>query len=137
MIEQALAICRQQIRQEHEAVALGEQSQKLREHWHRFHPFRQLFYGRALALRRDRRIQQHLLERRVIGKQAREVGELTLDRLDVGLLFDSDVKEGARVTIGRGFVRQCVGSRIEFTMASAAERTDRSDVSDRRLRCFS
>ena len=79
MIQQPLAIGGQQIRQQDQPIALGEQREQLREHRRR--PNGAVSSATAARLRGDRhrRIEQHLLECRMLFEQVDECGELLLE----------------------------------------------------------
>ena len=117
MVEQAIAIAVEQIRQEHEAIALGEQHQQLAEDGRESGALDELGHGRALPRGGHGRVQQHLFERRVLPEKVDEGGKMVVHDLKVDLLCDGDVEERAGVAIGGGFVGHRAGLFLIFTSA--------------------
>ena len=61
-VEHPLAVRRQQLRQQHQAIALGEQHEQLRDRGRQLHAADHLGDRGPLARRRHGRIEQHLFE---------------------------------------------------------------------------
>ena len=68
--------------------------------------------GGALARHRHRRVQEHLLEQRVLLEEIGELRQVVLDLLEIRLLLDGDVEEGAGVADGGGLVGHEFGASV-------------------------
>ena len=104
LIEHPAPVTRQEIRQDDEPIALREQQQQLAEDGRKLRALEQLGDGGALARRRNGRIQQHFFERRVLPEQVDERRQLGLDLLEVHLLSERHIEQGAGVAVAGGFV---------------------------------
>ena len=105
VVEQAVAVRREQIRHQHQAIAIGEQRQQLRDDRRELRLRQQVGDGGALARHRHGRVEQDFFEQRVLREEIGELRQLALDLLEIRLLLDGDVEEGAGVADGGGLVR--------------------------------
>ncbi len=105
VVEQAIAVGGKQIGGKDETVAIGEQREQLRDDRRELRLRQDIGDRGAFARHRHGRVEQDLFEQRVLREQIGELRQLVLDQLEVRLLLDGDVEEGARVAYGRGLVR--------------------------------
>ena len=112
VVEQPLAVGRQQIRQQHEAIALGEQREQLRQDRRelRAAPSRSATAARLRGTGTAGFSSTFSSGGCCVNRSA-NCGELALDLREVGLLLDGDVEEGAGVADGGGFVGHECSSR--------------------------
>jgi hypothetical protein len=97
VLEQPLAVRLSHFGEQRQAVALGEQQQRLDEHGRHLPGLHdQRLDGRPLARRGNRRMHQDATERLVTGNGRRERRQFLLDALRVPFL-EADVKQGAGV----------------------------------------
>src|SRR5438094_162844 len=101
VVEQPLAIRRDEIRQQHQPIAVGQQRQQLADDARRLRARHELGHRRALAGHRHGGIEQHFLEQRILLEEVDELRQLLLDLFEVRFLLDADVEERACIS-GRG-----------------------------------
>ena len=105
IIEQAVAVGGEQVRQQDEAVAVGQERKELRQDRRKPRPREQLADGCTLARHGHGGIEEHLRQGWILPEEIHELRQLVLDLLEVRLLLEGDVEEGARVADGGGLVR--------------------------------
>ena len=104
VIEQTVAVRGQQVREQDQSIAFGQQQNQLRQNRRELRVCQQIGDGGVFTLHRHGGIQQHLCQRRILRQQIDELRELVLDLIEVRLLLDRDVEERARVAEGSGLV---------------------------------
>jgi hypothetical protein len=146
---------RQQVRQQDEAIALGEQRQQFAHGRQYLRAHCDLRNRRLLAGYRDRRVQQHFLERRMLAEQRDEVGELAVSPVEIdrfvqryleqrsgiagaGCLVRHDVRASRAARLAKSFTsefisfadkpRQGTALRAGNEVHSGSRRLDRADT---------
>src|SRR5262245_35647735 len=105
VIENALAIRGEEVRQKHEPVALGEQDEELGQNRRQPRPLNQNDHHGAFALHRHGRMQHDLLEQRILFEEVHECGQLVANRVERRAFLDGDVEKRASVAVGGRLVR--------------------------------
>ena len=117
VFEQAIAIGRQKVGQQHEPIALGEKHQQFGEHRRDVGASHELDHGGALAGGGDSRVQQHLFQGRMLPEELDESGKMIVEDLKIDLLGDGHVEERSGVAVGGGFVGHRASLYLIFTSA--------------------